>query len=95
MNVIFKKNAIITISYTIVIVGLSFIFGEESQGKFLGHYYFSLIGIQFFITGILMIKNHLESNKYKRNGYMASFVFTWLIGLVVMLSIFFILRYEN
>jgi len=83
MNSIFKLNAIIAIIYTAFFVGISFLFNKDTQSIILEIIYSIVAGFHFIAMGILMAIYHFQSSINKRNGYMASFVFIWLLLLMV------------
>ena len=86
---IFKLNALIAISYTVLLVAISFLFGTEGRGIILGVVCTFIGCIHFMAMGIMMAINHFKSDNDKRNGYMASFGFIWLLLLTVQVVAFY------
>jgi hypothetical protein len=87
---IFKKNAIIAFCYTTFFVAISFLFGKSGQDFILGFIYLFVAVIHFMATGILMAVYHFQSSTEKRNGYMASFGFIWVLVLIVQVLNFYL-----
>jgi hypothetical protein len=87
---IFKKNAIIAICYTAFFVAISFLFGKSGQGFILGFIYSFVAVIHFMATGILMAVYHFQLSIEKRNGYMASFGFIWVLIFIVQVLNFYL-----
>jgi len=83
MKSIFKKNALIAISYTVFFVGISFLFNEMWQSIILGFVYSFVACIHFMIMGVSMAIYHFKEITNKRNGYMVSFGFIWFLVLLV------------
>jgi hypothetical protein len=86
---IFKKNAIIALSYTVFFVAISLLFGKLGRSLILGFVYSFVAIIHFMATGILMAVYHFQLSIEKRNGYMASFGFIWLLVLIVQVVNFY------
>jgi len=80
---IFKLNALIALGYTIFFVLISLLFSRLNSIIFLGFVYTFVACIHFMIMGILMAIYHFKQVFDKRNGYMASFGFIWLLILIV------------
>jgi hypothetical protein len=89
MRKIFKKNALIAVAYTVFFVVISFLFDRLGRGLLLGFIYGFVALIHFMAMGILMAINHFKSLIDKRNGYMASFGFIWLLFLSVQITEFY------
>jgi hypothetical protein len=89
MKKIFKKNALICIAYTAFFVVISFLFDRLGRGMVLGFIYGFVVLVHFMAMGTLMAVNHFKSLNDKRNGYMASFGFIWLLFLVVEMTEFY------
>ncbi|SDS95198.1 hypothetical protein SAMN05216490_2162 [Mucilaginibacter mallensis] len=88
MNLIFKKNLIVLLSYTVIIVGFSFLFNRSSRSIIL-FVYELIAGFHFMATLILAAVNHFQFNRTKRNAYMASSGVIWaLIFLVHFFNIY-------
>lgn len=87
---IFKFNALIALGYTIIFVLISLLFSPLHRAIFLGFVYGFVGCIHFMIVGILMAINHFKQVFDKRNGYMASFGFIWLLILIVNVAIFYL-----
>ena len=89
MKRIFKLNSLIAISYTVLLVAVSFLFSTEGRGIILGFVYTFIGCIHFMAVGIMMAINHFKSDNEKRNGYMASFGFIWVLLLAVQIVAFY------
>jgi len=93
MNPIFKKNSLLALSYTFIIIGFSLLFDRSNQSLIL-NLYDLIAGTHFIITGIYMAINQYKANITKRNAYMASFGLIWLLIILVQ-GLNFYLAYEN
>jgi hypothetical protein len=89
MKKIFKKNALICIAYTAFFIAISFLFDRPGRDLLLGFVYGFVALIHFMTMGVLMAINHFKSVTDKRNGYMASFAFIWVLLLLVHLTEFY------
>jgi len=87
---IFKLNALIALAYTIFFVAISFLFDRLGRSIFLGVGYSFVACIHFMIMGVLMAIYHFKRISDKRNGYMASFGFIWLLVLIVNVAGFYL-----
>ena len=87
---IFKLNALIALGYTVFFVAISFLFNRLDRFIFLGFVYGFVACIHFMIMGVLMAINHFKQIFDKRNGYMASFGFIWLLLLIVNVAQFYL-----
>ncbi len=88
---IFRLNAFIALGYTIFFVLLSILLSNIGRGILLGLIYPIVAGIHFVIMGILMTINHFQLSIDKRNGYMASFFFIWVLLILVKISEFYLI----
>lgn len=90
MKSIFKRNALIAVCYSIVLLGISFLF-EKSDRPIIAIFLYCIVGgAHFMIMGILMAVNHFQQKTDKRNGYMASFAFIWVLILLGCIAEFYI-----
>jgi multidrug transporter EmrE-like cation transporter len=83
MNAIFKKNLLMSLAYTFIVVSVSFLFSRVTQSIILGIIFALFAGIHFMVVDILMAINHFQSNITQRNGYAASFTLVFLLLFLV------------
>ncbi len=89
MKEIFKPQAVLTICYTIFLVVLSHLF-KSSVGELFQIVYWFVVVFHFMIMGVLMAVYHFKEESIKRNGYMASFGFIWILFLLVQVVTFYL-----
>jgi hypothetical protein len=90
MKKIFKLNALIALGYTVFFVSISFLFNRFDRSIFPGIVYSFVACIHFMIMGVLMTIWHFKQVFDKRNGYMASFGFIWMLIIIVNIFGFYL-----
>jgi hypothetical protein len=90
MNITFKSNLIIAVSYTVFFVLISFVFDTSTRDILLGFVYKLVALIHFMTMSILSIVNHFKGDRKLRNGYLASTFAIWVLAILVSVIDFYI-----